>query len=102
MGICQARTLEWVAMPSSRGLPNPGIKPRSPAMQVDSLPSELPRKPKNTGMGSLSILQGNFPTQESNWGHLHCNVLFTSELAEKVSTKELLELMNEFSKIAGY
>ena len=24
-GILQARILEWVAMPSSRGLPNPGI-----------------------------------------------------------------------------
>ena len=30
------------------------------------------RKPENTGVGSLSLLQGNFPTQESNWGLLHC------------------------------
>ena len=28
-GILQARILEWVAMPSSRGLPDPGIKPAS-------------------------------------------------------------------------
>ena len=28
-GILQARILEWVAMPSCRGLPNPGIKPAS-------------------------------------------------------------------------
>ena len=42
MGILQARTLEWVSMPSSRDLPNPGIKSRSPALQVDSLPSEPP------------------------------------------------------------
>ena len=47
-------------------LPNPGIKPRSPALQVDSLPAEPPRKPKNTGVGSLSLLQGIFLTQESN------------------------------------
>ena len=26
--------------------PNPGIEPRSPAMQADSLPSELPGKPR--------------------------------------------------------
>ena len=26
----------------------------------------------NTGMGSLSHLQGIFTTQESNWGLLHC------------------------------
>ena len=30
-GILQARILEWVATPSSRDLPNPGIKPESPA-----------------------------------------------------------------------
>ena len=53
-------------------LPNPGIKPRSPTLQADSLPSEPPRKPKNTGVGSLSLLQWIFPTQESNWGLLHC------------------------------
>ena len=29
-------------MLSSRGFPNPGIKPRCPAFQVDSLPSEPP------------------------------------------------------------
>ena len=46
-------------------LPNPGIKPRSPALQADSLLSEPPGKLKNTGMDSLSLLQGNFPTQES-------------------------------------
>ena len=38
-GILQARILEWVAFLFSRGLPNPGIKPRSPALQADSLPA---------------------------------------------------------------
>ena len=28
-GILQARILEWVAMPSSRGFPDPGIEPAS-------------------------------------------------------------------------
>ena len=40
-GILQARILEWVAMPSSRGLPDPGIEPTSSmahALQVNSLP----------------------------------------------------------------
>ena len=27
---------------------------------------------QNAGVGSLSLLQGIFPTQESNWGLLHC------------------------------
>ena len=58
-------------MPSSRGSSHPGIKPRPAALQAVSLPSEPPGKPKNTGVGSQSVLQGNFPTQESNWGLLH-------------------------------
>ena len=31
--------------PSPGDLPNPGIKPRSPALQADSLPAEPPEKP---------------------------------------------------------
>ena len=54
-------------------LPNPGIKPRSPTLQVDFSPAELQGKPKSTRAGSLSLLQGIFPTQESNWGLLHCS-----------------------------
>ena len=38
--ILQARVLEWVAFPFSRDLPNPGIEPGSPTLQVDSLPAE--------------------------------------------------------------
>ena len=50
---------------------NPEIKLRSPAVQADSLPSEPPEKPRNTGVGSLSLLQGIPLTQESNRGLLH-------------------------------
>ena len=46
--------------------PNPRIEPRSSALQVDSLPSEPPGKPKNTEVGNLSLLQENVLTQESN------------------------------------
>ena len=65
-GLLQAKILEWVAMPSSRGSSQPGIKPRFPTLQADSIPSEPPGKPKNTGVGSLSLLQGIFPTQGLN------------------------------------
>ena len=55
------------------GIPGiPGIKPRSPALQANSLPAEPQGKPKNTGVSSLSLLQWIFPTQESNQGLLHC------------------------------
>jgi len=39
---------------------------------VDSLPAEPQQKFKNTGVGSLALLQGIFLTQELNWGLLHC------------------------------
>ena len=47
--ILQAGILEWAAIPFSGDLPNPGIKPGFPALQVDSLPSEPPRKPLTGG-----------------------------------------------------
>ena len=41
-------------------------------MPADSLPAEPQGKPKNTGVGNLSLLQWIFPTQEWNQGLLHC------------------------------
>ena len=43
-GILQARILEWVAFPSPGDLTDPGIKPGSPALQMDSLLTELSGK----------------------------------------------------------
>ena len=53
MQIFQARILDWVAMPYPRGLPNPGIEPRSPTLQVDSLPAESPRILEGVALGIL-------------------------------------------------
>ena len=69
-GILQARILAWgrlplqrrERLPSSGDLSNPGIESRSPTLQTDSLPAEPQGKPKNTGMGSLSLLQQIFQT----------------------------------------
>ena len=47
-------SLEW-EIPSSGYLPNPGIEPRSTALQAVSLPAEPQGKPKNTGVGHLFI-----------------------------------------------
>ena len=63
-GILQARILEWVTFPFSRDLPNLEIEPRSLTLQSDSLPAEPQGKPKNTGLGSLSLPQWIFLTQE--------------------------------------
>ena len=90
----------WIGLPfpSPGDLPDPGTKPRSPTLQADSLPTELGGKPKvkvkvaqscpalfssmdcspwnspgqDTGVGSLSLLQGILPIQGENPGLLHC------------------------------
>ena len=63
----------WSRLPCLPPLDSsPGIEPRSPTLQVDSLSFEPPGKPKNTGMGRLSLLQGILLTQELNWDLLHC------------------------------
>ena len=56
--------------PPSADPPNLGIEPRSPPLRADSLPSEPPEKPRNIGMGSLYLLQGNFSTPE--WTVVSC------------------------------
>ena len=58
--------------PPPGDLSNPGMEPRFPSMQVDSLPSDPPGKPMSTGVGSLSLLQGILWTQELNRSLLHC------------------------------
>ena len=45
--------------------PTQGSNPGLPELQVDSLPAEPQGKPKNTGVGNLSLLQGIFLTQGS-------------------------------------
>ena len=69
-GILQARILEWVAFLFSRGSSQP--RDWTQVSHWDSLPAEPQGKPKNTGVGSLSLLQWISWTQELNWGLLHC------------------------------
>ena len=72
MGFSRQEYYSGMPFPSPGDLLNPGIEPSSLALQADSLPAEPQEKPKNTRVGSLSLLQGIFLTQESNWGLLHC------------------------------
>ena len=95
-GILQARILEWVAFPFSGDLPNPGIEPRAQALQADSLPAEPQGKPQSTGVGSLSLLQRIFLTQESNQGLLHCKQILY-QLSYQGSP--LLLLLSHFSRV---
>ena len=82
-GILQARILELLFPSSPRDLPNTGFKRRSPALWVDSLPAKPQGKPKNTGVGSLFLLQRIFPTQGLNPGIPHCRRYLPSESPEK-------------------
>ena len=70
-GILQDRILEQVAFPFSKRLSQPRNQIQVSHIAGDSLPVEPQGKPKNTGVGSLSLLQQIFPTQESNQGLLH-------------------------------
>ena len=75
--ILQARILEVVAFPFSGDLPHPVTEPRSPTLRADSLAAKPWGKPKKTGVVSLPLLQGIFPTQESDWGLLRCRGILT-------------------------
>ena len=71
MGFSSQAYWSRLPFPSPGYLPNPEIKPGSPAFQVDSLPSESPRKP-NRQVGGLqnSVCQRQFPcgrTSSPEW-----------------------------------
>ena len=60
---CHGLHILWNSLGQSTGvvfspgdLPNSGIKPKCPSLQTDSLPAEPQGKPKNTGVGNLSLL----------------------------------------------
>ena len=96
-GILQTRNTGVGSLPPPGDLPNPGMEPGSPALKANSLPPEPPRKPKNTGVGSLSLLQGVFSTQESNRGLLHCRWRYQGSptkiyLASNVNRVEIQKL----------
>ena len=71
LGILQARILEWVAIPFSRG--SSQSSDRTQVSRIAGvLPAEPQGKPKNIGVGSLSLFQGIFSTRGSNPGLPHC------------------------------
>ena len=81
-------------MPSSRASSQP--RDLTQALQADSLPSEPPGEPMNTGVGSLSLLQGIFLTQELNRGLLNCRQILY-QLSQKESPTVLEWVAYPFS-----
>ena len=47
MGFSRQGYWSGLPFPSPGDLPDPGIKPRSPALQADALPSEPPGRPRS-------------------------------------------------------
>ena len=78
MGFSRQEYWSGLPCPSPGDLPNPGIELRSPALQADSLPSEPPGKPKNTGVGS-----GNLPDPGIKLDLLHYRLILSAELVGK-------------------
>ena len=59
-GILQARILEWVAIPFSRGSSRPRIEPESPALAGGFFATEPPGKPTNTPYSPQSLFAPTF------------------------------------------
>ena len=90
-GILQARTMEWVAFPFSRG----SSQPRSPSLQVHYLPAEPQGKSKNTGVGSLALLPA--PGIELGSPALQVDSLPT-ELSGKLETADETNVIDSANK----
>ena len=87
MGILQAKLLEWVTMLSSRGSSLSRDRTQVSHTAGRFFTIWATREAKNTGVGSLSFLQGIFLIQESNQGLVHCRRILTSW-----ATREALNL----------
>ena len=64
MGFSRQEYWSGLPFPSPGDLPNPGIKPRSPALQADALPSEPPGKPHMT-----QVNHQNMSSSWPGWAH---------------------------------
>ena len=104
-GILQARILGWVAFPFPRGSSRPRDRTQSPSLQTDSLPAEPPGQPRNTGVGSLSLLQYIFLTQPRSGTRVSCiagGFFINWAVREVPYTTQICQIhpgMNEFSVV---
>ena len=75
-GILQVRILEWVAIPFSRGSSQPRVRTQVSHIAGGFFTRWATREAREYGVGSLSLLQRIFLTQELNQGLLHCRWIF--------------------------
>ena len=103
-GILQARILEWVAIPFSRGSSQPRNRTQVSHIAGGFFTSWATREVKNTGMGSLSLLQGIFLMQESNRGLLHCRwILYQlSHQGKPMNSWKQMEVFRRWEGMSWY
>jgi len=95
--ILQARILKWVVFPFSRGSsPTQGSNPGLPHCRQVLYQLSHKGKPKNTGVGSLSLFQWIFLTQESNQVSCIAGGFFTNW-----ATREALSLRTKILIVHG-
>ena len=89
-GILKARILEWVAFPFSRRSSQLRDQAQVSCIAGDSLPAEPQGKPKNTGVGSLSLLQRiSWPRNQTGVSWI-ADRFFTNWAIRKAVEKEAL------------
>ena len=66
MGVSRQEYWSGLPCPCPRDLPDPGIEPLFPALQVDSLPTELPEKPQELTLGVITIFGRPIPFYLAN------------------------------------
>ena len=92
--ITQARILEWITFPFSRGSSQPMDQTQVSCNAGGFFTNWATGKPKDTEVGSLSLLKQTFPIQESNWGILHCRwILYQLSYQGSLITQKLSQIL---------
>ena len=98
MGFSRQEYWSGLPFPSPRDLPDPGIEPGSPVLQVDSLLSEQPGKPIkgiHTGLSHTLSLYWNITTHRTCENVLRCGIV-------KETTAALSKLMFPKHSLPGF
>ena len=99
-GILQARILESAAFPFSRGSSQAQDQTQVSYIAGGFFTSWATREAQNSGVGSLSLHQGIFLTQESNQGLLHCRWILY-QLGHQGSPKRIENIPNSGETIVN-
>ena len=89
MGLSRQEYWSELPFPSPEDLPDPGLEPGSPALQGDSLPSELPGKAQVRASGKTTKMQAAQATLQSL---PQAEMVFPTSLEAEVSDSLILPI----------